>query len=317
LWHIIVIGLIAALYFGYISIPTLTPPSGPGPSPQPQPSEPTDGVSVTKQLKISFIDKYAGSAPSGTGGYIYDETGKTQLEGGTSVISSGIWTTTLSYSSGTVLWLKYVYDTTNDDIFWTKITVPKMSKADAEALTTNPITVYVFNLPTLTDALRDSSGNSYSDNGNWNKTSGASPGANVVTATYSWYVGSDNDGYISSHDPIYDIDLKPVLYVTVSGTNYENVLLSGFDGAFEKGTTMYYYHILDDTEITKYKVGNEYVYSGAGSFTWTVDVTGYSGDAADMQIYLYVYSDPEYLKAYGSYGPYAVQLAEQTINLVD
>ena len=101
------------------------------------------------------------------------------------------------------------------------------------------------------------------------------------------------------------------------GTNYENVILTGFDGAYEKGSSMYYYHVLDPTEISKYKVGNNYVYDGAGDFTWTVDLTGYTGDAADMQIYLEVYSDPEYHKSFGSFGPEAVELAEQTVNLID
>jgi len=310
-WHIaLIIILLFAVYSGYIQInwPSTQPEPAPGQT-APQPGE----VSVTKQLKISVIDMYAGSTVSSGTLIIYDSDGKTQLES-LNLGSANPATTSLSYKSGKTIWLYYY---SGNSKIKKQITVPYMSAADAESLTTNPVEFKVFSICTLTDTLQDGFGNSYSDGANWNKTSGGNPGASVVSATYSWYVSSDNTGYVSSHDPIYGVDWKPVLYVKVFGTNYANVILTGFDGAFEKGTAMYYYKVLDDTELTKYKVGNEYVYDGAGSFTFTVDLSGYSGDAADLQIYLYVYSDPEYFKTYGSFGPDAVELAEQTLNLVD
>lgn len=311
-WHIVVLFLILAFYFGWISIPGLklweTPPPGPGgPSP-----EPDNLVSVTRQIKFTFTDKYAGSAGSGTV-YVYASDGKTLLESGS--ISSGAYTTTDSYPSGTVLYVKY--DDGSNSILWKKITVPKMNPQDAESITTNPVKIEVFDICSLTDTMQDSSGNSFSDNGNWNKTSGGNPGSSVATATYSVYVGSDNDGFMSSYDPIYGYDLGAWLIVKVSGTNYENVVITGFDYAYEKGTAMYYWYQIPDTGITKWKVGNEYVYSGAWSFSWTVDLSGYSGDAADMQIYVKAYASPLYHQTYGDYGPYDVELAEQTINLVD
>lgn len=306
--------LIIAIYVGWIQIPGLKLPGQVTQQP-PTTQPPTEeGVIVTKQLKFSFVDKYAGSAASGTAAYLYDSDGKTQLEGGGSVISTGVWTTTNSYRSGQVLWVKYV---SGNSIYWQKITVPRMSQADAESLSVNPIRIDVFSICTLTDALRDGFGNNYNDGASWNITAGGVPGQTTGTLTYSWYVSADNTGYIESYDPIYGINLKPVLYVTLSGTNYEKVILSGFDGAFEKGTTMYYYKVLDPTTLTKWKVGNNYVYVGSGSFTFSIDLTGYSGDNAVLQIYLYVYSDPAYFQTYASFGPYAVQLAEQTLNLRD
>jgi len=308
-WHIaLIILLLFAVYAGYINI------NLPGPSPAPTTGEQQitpEQVSVNKQLQIAVIDTWAGGASSGTI-YVYDSDGKTQLEYGS--LSSGKYTTSLTYQSGRTLWLKIV---NGNSKLWKQITVPYMSPADAESLTYNPVEIKFFTICTLTDTFQDSFGNSYSDGGSWNKTSGGNPGASIVSATYSWYVSNDNTGYLSSYDPINDINWKAVLYVKVFGTGYENVILKGFDGAIEKGTAMWYWKVLDDTELTKYKVGNSYVYDGAGSLTFTVDLTGYSGDSADMQIYLYVYSDPEYFQTYGSFGPDAVQLAEQTINLVD
>jgi len=311
-WHILVIILILAWYFGWISFKGFTPEEGgitpPGTE---QPSE--EGlIAVTRQIKFTVTDKYAGSPASGTI-YIYADDGKTLLESGS--LSSGAYTTSDSYTSGTVLWVKI--DDGANSILWRKITVPKMNPADAESLTTNPVKIEFFDICTLTDTLQDSLGNSYADNANWNKTSGGNPGQTIATATYSVYVSSDNDGFMSSYDPIYGYDFGAWLVVKVSGTNYENVLLTGFDYAYEKGTAMYYWVQIPDTGITKWKVGNDYVYPGAWSHSWTVDLTGYSGDNADMQIYVYAYANPQYHQTYGSYGPYAVQLAEQTINLVD
>lgn len=324
LWHVVVIGIIFAMFTGLIAVEvgdykfggTGTPTTPWAPT---TPSTPgTELVTVTKQLKFVVIDKYAGGAPTGTGGYLYDNTGKTLMEGASNAISSGSWTTSNNYQSGTEMVFKYIYDTTIDDIFTKKFTVPQMSSEDAQALTTNTITVYVYDLPaSLTDSAQDNLGNSYADAGNWNKTTGDTPGQNTATCTYSWYVGTDNDGYLSWHDYEYDIDCNMILWVKVFGTNYENVILTGFDGAYEKGSAMYYYHIIPDTEVTKYKVGQDYVYSGAGSFSWTVDLTGYSGDAGDMQCYIEVHSSQAYHQQFGSFGPNAGEMAEHTINLVD
>jgi len=313
-WHIIAIILAALFLTGTITIDYLNPPTPPGTTP-PETTPPAGLLIVSKTLKFVFLDKFAGAAPSGTGGYLYDSAGATQLEGASNAISSGAWTTSNSYASDTALLLKYVYDTSNDDVYFYPFTVPRMSSQDAQSLSTNTITVKVFALPTLTDALYDSGGNTHADAGVWNKTTGAAPGVSTATATYSWYVSADNKGYMTSYDPQYKVQLKPVIWVTMSGTGYENCILLGFDGAYQKGTTMYYYHVLTDVELTKYKVGNDYLYAGSGSFSWTVNLAGYSGTAVTMQIYLYVYSDPVYHQQFGSYGPYAVQLAEQTQTL--
>ena len=109
---------------------------------------------------------------------------------------------------------------------------------------------------------------------------------------------------------------KAVIYVTFSGTGYEKVIVTGFDGTWSKGTTTYGYHEIPPTGITKYKVGNTYVYSGAYSFSFSLDITGLSsGDSVTMQLYVYVYTDPQYYMTYSSFGSAAVQLAETTLTL--
>ena len=317
-WHIAVIAIFLFAYLGgYITInyqANITPPGDNDYIPDPN----LGTVSVNKQVKLVFVDKYAGSAPPGTtsnGVTIYDSDGVTQLEQGT--ISSGTVTTANSYPSGYKLYVRYFYDSSPDEYQWWEVTVPKMTSADAESLTTNPVRLWAHDLPVLTDALRDGAGNTYADAGNWNVTTGATPGTTSGTLSYSWFVASDNDGYISSYDPVYKINLKAVVYCAVTGTNYETVILNGFDGAFEKGTTMYYYKVLSDTDLTKYKVGQNYVYPGTGTVTFSIDLTGYSGDSATLQLYVYAYSDPNYFKTYTSYGPYAAQLAESTLLLYD
>ncbi len=135
--------------------------------------------------------------------------------------------------------------------------------------------------------------------------------------TYSLFVSADNTGFQESQDPIYNIPEKAIVWVKFSGTNYENIAVTGFDGKITKGTADYYYKIITPTGITKYKVGNNYVLSGSAAISYTLDLSGYSGDAATMQIYAKVYSDQGYFNTYGSYGPSVVELAEQTVTLID
>jgi hypothetical protein len=76
---------------------------------------------------------------------------------------------------------------------------------------------------------------------------------------------------------------------------------------------MFYADILGDTEVTKYKVGNEYLYQGVWSRSVLLDATGYTGNVtagtyATITIIVYAYSDYTYHQQYGSYGPDAVAM---------
>jgi len=298
---IIALILVVAWYLGFI-------PFG-----QPPPPPPTGGqtttpneVDVNKNLKFAVIDKWAGSAVASATVYLYDMD-KKLLETLTTA-SDGTATTSLTYKSGTPL---YAYIVKSNSKLWVKFTVPKMTPADAESLTYNPIRLDFFTLCSGSDSLMDNNGNSWSDGSTYYTSNGTTP-----QFSYSFYVSNDNTGFIESYDPLKDTDWKAVLWMELSGTGYTKVLVTGFDGGFEKGTTMYYYKVINPESITKYKVGNTYILQGALTVSFNLDLTGLtSGDSVTMQIYLYVYDSPDYMSKYGSHPSEAVTLAEQTVTL--
>ncbi|RLI46918.1 hypothetical protein DRO69_02000 [Candidatus Bathyarchaeota archaeon] len=309
LWHILIIGavLIVAtpmlLRYGTILQQTII---------SEQPGEPPTGtVPVNKILRLSVIDKFAGSVVTGATVKIYD--GQTLLETATDN-NDGTYDTALTYPSGKEL---NVYVAKSTAKMWKTITVPYMTEADAAAATVNTVNLDFFTRSSLTMTVIDGDGNSYSNGGSINKTSGGTPGKSLITLTVSLYVSSDNTGFISSYDPINQLNWYPLLTAKTTGTNYENVVVSGFAQGYEKGTNMYYVTKLADTDVTKYKVGNNYVYPGSSSFTFTLDLSGYSGDAADLVLTVYFYADSAYHQAKGSWGPDSVSIVTSTLNLVD
>ncbi|MFA5365717.1 MAG: hypothetical protein WC325_11105, partial [Candidatus Bathyarchaeia archaeon] len=230
----------AAWYSGWLGdifgsgVPTLPGPSG-GTG---QVANPTDQQSVNKPLKIVGVDELAGGALDGTTSAItiYDSDGKTILETGT--FSSGTLTTGVSYQSGKVLWIKYYYDTTIDAYKFWQVTVPTMTKADAESLTTNQITLKTREAGAYTDSLQTSTGTTITDGLDFNTTGSAN---DTGTMTYTFFTTTDNTGYPEFKDPIYNLDMKAVLWAEISGTGYSSISLTGFDGSFEQGSTMKYY----------------------------------------------------------------------------
>ena len=264
---------------------------------------PEGAQSVNRKVAISCIDTYSGAQGSGTV-KVYASDGKTLLE--TLNISSGVATTSDYYLSGTNLVLEY--DDASNSLVRKHITVPKMMPADIQAVTNNPITLKVFtNCAALTASCVTDTGNSITDastSASFNKTKEGSTGA----ISFTWYVPTDNTGFIASYDEIDDLNWYAVLYAKLSGSNYEYVSLSGWDGQYTKGTAVWYYKVLEPTTITKYKVGNSYIYSGSATFTWNVDVTGYSGDSATAALFMYIYTDPAYHNTKGGFGPDSFQI---------
>ena len=272
---------------------------------------PVAGMSnVDKPLKLNFANIYGGGALTGTTSavQVYLDDGVTK-SGAALTIASSSTTTALAYPSGTQLVVGYAYSTT-DYMFW-NIVVPQMNSADAQSLTTNAINLQGFNSPTLTDALMHSNGTAITDGSQMNVTA-----AQTGSLTYSWFVAAANTGFLTSHDAIYNTYNKAVVWCTVSGTGYTSVTLSGFDGKITRGTTDYYYKVIDPTAVSMYKVGNNYVVPGTGSMTFGYTAIGYTGSGTTIQLYLDIYSDPSYMQNYGSYGPYSSTLAEQTVTAV-
>jgi hypothetical protein len=280
---------------------------------------PPTTVSVNKKISWGVIDDYAGGGIANVYLYVYDVQlhkyegeGSAYKTGTDGTLSSG-----LTYQSGTHLKVKAV---TGNSKAWFDVTVPMMSTEDAHSATTNPITLRFFSVigtttaPTLTLLHQ---GTSISDAGSYNKTTSG----NTRTFTFSVICNVDNTGYKESADPLNNINWYAVVYLKSSGAGYEDISLTGFDGGYEKGTSMYYYKTISANGvngITRYKVGNDYVWSGQWGFSFQGDFTGYSGDAADWDIVVYVYSDPAYYQAKSSYGPDSVLLASNfDVDIID
>jgi hypothetical protein len=311
---ILAFGALTAWTFDYNNLDV---PSGPGVSPAASGgtiTNPADGVNVNKQLKFVGVDELAGGVLDGTTNALKLYDGKTLLE--TLTFSSGSCTTAATYPSGEALNVFYYYDTTIDSYKFWSIAVPQMSVNDIE-LSTNQITLKTREAGAYTDSLISSTGLTIAD-GAFLNTTGSSNDS--MTFTYSFYTTSDNTGYPSFTDTIYDVAVKNMMWVTLSGTGYDTISLTGFDGSFERASTKYFYKTIADNDMAKYKIGNNYVYPGVGSVSFGFNAVGFGNTTTaypTMQIYLKTYASADYMLAQGDYGPYDFTAAEQTMLIYD
>lgn len=272
-------------------------------------------VAVNRPVKLSVKNAFTKAVATSLGVVVYDSTGKNQLDSGTTDGTTGELTID-PYASGTVLVVELSH--TNAPVRY-RVTVPYMYPADVDSLSVNEIPLESFTVPNadVTVAVTPAStGTALADGGDWNKT----VSGNTDTLTIAWTLPTDNEGFISSYDEVDGLNWNAILYCKLYGTNYELASMSGWEGSYSKGTAQWYYKTIDDTQVTKYKVGNTYVYSGAGSFTFSLDATGYSGDAGDLEFYMEVDSDPAYHESKGSFGPDAYAIFTSTpftVDLVD
>jgi len=228
--------------------------------------------------------------------------------------SDGTINSAFPYESGKQL---YVYYESSNDKQWFPSIVPEMNPEDARASTYNVVKLQSFAVGTYsTDALKYANGTSIADAGEANKTiDGSTPKFTYSLAN----TGNDNTGMIGSYDPSYKMRFDPVLYMTLSGTGYESVLVYGtFDADFTLGTTHYLAKTLDPYALTKHKEGWEYKSHGTQDIGFWMDISGLeSGDSVTLQIYVYGYSDPTWCMNHGGdYGYKKVELAEHTITIV-
>lgn len=272
-----------------------------------------DLVDVNKPVEIALINEYAGQALTSKTLDIYDSDGETPLETGLSTGSDGTATSALPYKSGKVIYIRY--ESSNDKMWWQK-TVPQMTKADAESATVNAMEVRAFAIGTYTNDGLFFGATSYTDDtGEYNKTASG----NTPTFTYRLAnTGNDNTGLKTSYDPVYKQNWNVVIYMTLSGTNYETILVYGFDYDWTSGTTHYTASNLDAYALTKHKVGNTYKSNGVLEFQFTLDLTGYSGDAVTLQIRVEAYADATWAQTHGNdFGVESYEIAEHTILLKD
>ena len=276
-WIIVLLLILAAAwYFGYIQIPgfSVAPPSA-------TPSQNT--VAVTKPLKISVIDQWAGQAVSSATVKIY--RGPT-LQESLTTDATGIATSALSYKSGEQL---YIHVVKGNAELWKTVEVPYMSPADAESLTVNPVNIQFYTLGTYTIKIMDSDGNAYTSGGTLNFTT---LGKDVVTLTITVYNTVDNSGYISSYNPVLGEARNAYIVLELSGTNFDKVSIQGLPAKKDLAATSYYWIQVPDDGLVKYKVGNTYVKPGVYSITITVDGSALtSGDSVTAKFILKLFAD--------------------------
>ena len=307
--QIIVIGLALLICGGAYGLQTGMLDINPGGSDDPIPS--FDMVAVTRSIKFVVKDKWAGTPATSATLKIYKGTDLQEsltTDGTTGIVNSGS-----AYTSGDKLNILLIK---SDSKLWQVIEVPKMAKSDVEAVSVNPVGLDFFTLDTsMTLKVVDGLGNAYSTTDSLNFTA---LGVTQTTLTVSGYISADNLGFKSCVDPLNGINWNVVTYGKLSGTNYELITLTGWDKSYPKGLAIYGAEKIPDLGVTKYKSGNDYIHPGTFSFTLTLNQAGYSGDAADLDIDVVAYSDPNYHESYGSYGPDYVAMASSfKLNLVD
>lgn len=259
---------------------------------------PSELRTVNRKIQFTAVDSFSGAQGSGTI-KVYEGDGKTLLE--TLTISGGTIASGDYYTSGTELVAEY--NDASNGLLREAFTVPKMCDADIEAVANNPVTMKVFTVASsCTRSAQHSNGTAFATTNYLNATSGT--GEETGSFTYMINIPTDNTGFISGYDEIDGLNWHAILYMKLSGTEYELISSSGWDVQYAKGTSTYYAHKFNDIEVTKYKVGNVFVYSGAASFTFSYDASGISSScAADMDFWLYAYTDYDYHNLKGSFGP--------------
>jgi hypothetical protein len=301
-WHIVAILLILFLlwYAGFFKIEVKQQVTQ-------QPSAGEENlVSVNKPIKFALSDPLAGAAIGSANVYIYgsDKVLKESL----TTASDGTATSALPYQSDSVIYVKVAK--TGYVTRWFTVTVPKMSPADAQSLTSNFVPLQTYNLGTYTIKITDQFGNSYTSGGSLNFTA---LGATTVSVTITIYNTKDNSGYVSSYDYLNSINLNAVLLASTPGSS---VTVTGAGSSVMRGTTTYWISVLSDDGLTRQLVGNQYVKPGVTSVTITFGKGSLTtGSSQAFTFALYGYFDQNYFATNGIGGPDAVSLATFSLTL--
>jgi hypothetical protein len=261
---------------------------------------------VNKPIKFALSDPLAGAAIGSANVYIYgsDKVLKESL----TTVSDGTVTSALPYQSDSVIYVKVAK--TGYVTRWFTVTVPKMSPADAQSLTSNFVPLQTYNLGTYTIKITDQFGNSYTSGGSLNFTA---LGATTVSVTITIYNTEDNSGYISSYDYLNSINLNAVLLSSTAGSS---VTVTGAGSSVMRGTTTYWISVLSDDGLTRQLVGNQYVKPGVTSVTITFGKGSLTaGGSQAFTFTVYGYFDQNYFATNGIGGPDAVSLATFSLTL--
>ena len=301
-WHIAVLLLliIGAWYLGYINF------NVPGSIQGPQPSAPANMVAVTKPIKFAVTDPLAGSAVASASIQIYgpDKVLRETL----TTDSSGSATTSLPYRSGETYYVKV--SKTGYVTRWFTVSVPYMSQADAQSLTTNFVALQLVQLGTYTIKIVDQFGNVYTSPATINFTT---LGVTSLTLTINIYNTKDNSGFVSSTDPINGVSWGAVLLLSTAGTS---VVVQNAGTSVVRGTTTYYILPVSDNMLTRQVISGQYVKPGVASLTITVSKGSLvKGQTQSFTLNLQAYFDPSYFAANGIGSLDAASLTTFTLNL--
>jgi hypothetical protein len=269
----------------------------------------SSGVNVNREVMFTLSDKYAGNVLTSKTLVVYNSLLE-QVESLTTG-SDGTAHTAHPYQSGTQLYVKYVSSNTKQ---WFPVTVPTMLSSEQQVSQYNPVALDAFTIGTGGISLR-AGGVAVTDS----YTDGDPGTTDTPTFTLELYNnGADNTGMIESTNPILNQAWDLYLVVTISGKGYENIVYSGFDQQYTLGTTYYGASHLSADGFTKWKTGSTYEtgYAGDQTASWSLDLSGASGNTATMNVYVYAYCDPTYAQTHGgNLGNDKYQLATLSVDL--
>ncbi|MEN3052013.1 MAG: hypothetical protein ABC596_09415, partial [Candidatus Methanosuratincola petrocarbonis] len=222
-----------------------------------QPDQQPGLVSVTKPLTISVRDAQAGTPLSGATVSLLDQTPK-QLEA-LPTQATGTATTAVPYASGTQLYIGkaasgYVTE-------YSQVTVPQMSRVDAESLSSNLIAQTMTKKPSLVITVTDRNGNVISNGGSFNM-SGLTSAQFTVTIVNTL----DNSGWKTSYDPVNKVQLGLASVVVPS----DKVVVTGTGTLVNRDAVSHLITPIPDASITKTVIGSQ-VSGGSCSFTFSVN----------------------------------------------
>ena len=269
----------------------------------------SSGVSVNREVQFTLSDKFSGSALTSKTLVVYNSLFE-QVESLTTA-SNGAINTAHPYASGTQLYVKYVSSNTKE---WFNVVVPTMPASEQQVSQYNPVSLDAFTIGTGAISLR-AGGVAVTSN----YTDGTLGTTDTPTFTMDLFnTGADNTGMMESTNPVLNQAWDLYTVVTISGSGYENIVYSGFDQQFTLGTTYYGANHQSADGFTKWKTANTYETGFAGDQTtsWSLDLSGASGNSATMNIYVYAYCDPTYAQTHGgNFGNDKYQIATLSVDL--
>jgi len=294
--------LLMAWWFGAFSFLGVTPPE--------VPEVPATLVSVNKPVQFAVMDPLAGSALGVMTINVYDGT---QLLESLTTAATGLVTSSQPYASDRVLNVQVVGNTTYCTK-WTTVTIPRMSAADAQSLTTNYVLLNTRTLGTFAIRIFNDSGGAALTTADVVNMSSYKTTPLKLTVTLANSV--DNTGYISSYDPLNRINLNAAV-VTSSSTSYLTIQNAGTYAP--RGTVSNWLQTCNDDLITKHLVGGVYTKPGSQSYTVTIYAgslpDGASGANQTVTFNLYKNFDTTYFAAQGIGGPDAAAIGSATFTL--